>query len=626
VTHSPHPPLPHNTITELLYERIQNLGTPPRCYRTAAQRFISYLQTDFPQLHCLSQLRRDPHLLGWLRSFSEQDPPLSQSTRRIYLLVLRRLLHDLQPGLILSQDFPPRSRKPRPIHKQSSPPQLRRPAPLPHAIFAEIFERQIQALKTTLQNQTVRTYRVTARRFLSYLQITFPQLLQLSELRRDPHVLGWSHSLSQEDPPLSQRTRQVYLVYLRRLFRDLASQGHPLQPGLICSEDSATPPTATARSRLPHLRFGDIFNTRIETLATTLRPSTTAQYRVVADRFLFYLQTDFPQLVDLSALRRNPHLTGWFRRLCEQDPPLCNRSRQQSLLRLRRLFDDLAADGYPVQPGLILREDFPPLPQHLPRALSPDQDHQLQQELRRTDDLLCNALLLTRATGIRIGECIYLALDCLRPLGLNQWALHVPLGKLRTERLVPVDDDVRQIVTRILSLRAEALPSHLANSTHYLLPRGSSTILYRDLRLALHQAAVRIDSSDRITPHRLRHTYATEMIRLGITLPALMDLLGHKDIRMTLRYVQVTQQDLFREFHHTRQNALHRHQMPDLSPAYTPLLASGLSGIRRSLEATRHLLEMFRRQLQDEQSRRKLQRLDKRLLHVAFELDRFRPA
>ena len=38
------------------------------------------------------------------------------------------------------------------------------------------------------------------------------------------------------------------------------------------------------------------------------------------------------------------------------------------------------------------------------------------------------------------------------------------------------------------------------------------------------------------------------MVRLGVSLPALMQLLGHKDIRMTLRYVQVTQQDLQRQF------------------------------------------------------------------------------
>jgi len=58
----------------------------------------------------------------------------------------------------------------------------------------------------------------------------------------------------------------------------------------------------------------------------------------------------------------------------------------------------------------------------------------LQQELRRTDNLAANALLLIRATGIRIGECLDLSLDCLRQLGPGRWALHVPLGKLHTER------------------------------------------------------------------------------------------------------------------------------------------------------------------------------------------------
>src|ERR1019366_2148731 len=72
-----------------------------------------------------------------------------------------------------------------------------------------------------------------------------------------------------------------------------------------------------------------------------------------------------------------------------------------------------------------------------PAALSPEHDRRLQQELRRTGDLPATALLLTRATGRRIGECLDLAPDCLRQLGLDQWALHVPLGKLHTERLVP---------------------------------------------------------------------------------------------------------------------------------------------------------------------------------------------
>jgi len=116
------------------------------------------------------------------------------------------------------------------------------------------------------------------------------------------------------------------------------------------------------------------------------------------------------------------------------------------------------------------------------------------------------------------------------------------------------------------------------------------------------------------------------MIRLGVSLPALMQMLGHKDIRMTMRYVQVTQRDLQREFHLARQHAMQHHHIPEL-PVSSPLSASSdLPGIRRALAATRHLLEMYRRQLQDEKARRKLQRLDKRLFTVVFELDRLATA
>jgi len=111
------------------------------------------------------------------------------------------------------------------------------------------------------------------------------------------------------------------------------------------------------------------------------------------------------------------------------------------------------------------------------------------------------------------------------------------------------------------------------------------------------------------------------MLRLGVSLPALMKLLGHKDIRMTLRYVEVTQQDLQREFHQARQNAAHPHRLPTLAlPKDMP--SAGLPGIRQALEATRHLLEMYRRQLGDEKIRRRLRRLDKRLLTVASQLQR----
>jgi site-specific recombinase XerD len=365
-----------------------------------------------------------------------------------------------------------------------------------------------------------------------------------------------------------------------------------------------------------------IFETQIQTLALTLRPGTVCEYRYVARRFLAYLRAAFPQLRRLSQLRRDPHLLGWFRWLSERQPPLSSSTRIGCLLLLRRLLEDLAANGHRVQPDLIRREDFPPKPHHLPRPLSLQEDQLVQQELRRTDDLYANALLLIRATGIRLGECIHLSLDCLRQLGTEQWALHVPLGKLHTERLVPADTEVRRIVERILTLRTSSPLLRFVHSQGFLLPRqGARSPLTLALQSALARAAKRAGCFTHVTPHRLRHSYATEMLRLGVSLPALMKLLGHKDIRMTLRYLEVTQQDLQREFHQARQNAAHPHRLPTLAlPKDMP--SAGLSSIRQALEATRHLLEMYRRQLGDEKIRRILQRLDKRLLGVASQLQK----
>jgi hypothetical protein len=113
------------------------------------------------------------------------------------------------------------------------------------------------------------------------------------------------------------------------------------------------------------------------------------------------------------------------------------------------------------------------------------------------------------------------------------------------------------------------------------------------------------------------------MVRLGISLPALMHLLGHKDIRMTLRYVSVTQVDLQRQFHLARQNAPLSHHIPHLSLLPDDSMPTpDLPGVCRALHTARHLLEMFRRQLTHEKTRRQLQRLDKRLLDVSSRLER----
>lgn len=365
-----------------------------------------------------------------------------------------------------------------------------------------------------------------------------------------------------------------------------------------------------------------ILEAQVQMLATTRRPKTVKCYRYCAHNFLAYLHTTFPRLHKLSQLRRDPHLLAWFRFLCQQYPSPGNRTRHLHLLTVRRLLRDLANQEHPINPDLIRRQDFPPSDHYLPKPLSLEEDQRLQQQLRLVDTLEVHALRLMRATGIRISECIDLALDCLLQISEQQVALRVPLGKLHSERLVPVDEETQRVVARILELGAlTPVPEH--ESQVFLLPRYWQPVTwYKMLHNTLRHMARAAGCTGRVNPHRLRHSFATEMVRLGVSLPALMRMMGHRDIRMTLRYVEVVQLDLQREFHRAREKTASLYSIPQLPVLSTTAPARvDLATIRQAIVATHRALQLLQPQLEDK-NRRKLRRLAQRLLNVDHELDR----
>jgi len=337
---------------------------------------------------------------------------------------------------------------------------------------------------------------------------------------------------------------------------------------------------------------------RITLLATTLRPSSVSQYRYTVRLFLEYLRQSFPDVERPRQLRRDPHLLGWLeflwmRRVRRTGRPWCTATRAEHVVRLRTLLELLRDHPAAPPPGLLRREDIPRREDVLPRPLTVEQDARLLAELRRrTDDWRANTLLLTRLTGMRIGEAADLSADCLRHLQLDHWALHVPLGKMHTDRWVPVDDEIRTVVARLHFLRT--LPP--AGPPEFLLPRPSGRpVLVTQIRQALHRFAAEAGITAHIVPHQLRHTYATSLLRAGISLPALMKLLGHRSANMTLRYVEITQNDLQREFYHARTAPRHLTPLPPLAVAPDSGGADG-AAVRQRLDGMVRLLEAFRHQ------------------------------
>jgi integrase len=376
------------------------------------------------------------------------------------------------------------------------------------------------------------------------------------------------------------------------------------------------------RFPLPTHPLTKLFEPAVESVTTSLGDASVTSYRGTVRLFLTYLGAQYAEVHSLKQLRRDPHILGWLALLRSHRPPLATITRANYVIYLRRLLEELAwTQHLPDLAHLLGRDDVPRKEHHLPRPLTPEQDELVQQELLRRDDLLSNALLLLRHTGMRISECVDLSFDCLRLVGPGQWAIHVPLGKLKTERLVPVDSVVCQLVERIRSLRPPTAPK----SGPLLLPRPRGRyLMIRKLRAALRDVTAALGIPARIVPHQFRHTYGTEMLRAGVSFAAVIKLLGHKSPHMTLEYLEITQQDLQREFHLALSHP--RHLVPSRTTPPGPAPRADLSGLIDSLMTAQHVLEIYRRNVIDPSVRRLLDRLANRIVKILTQTKKLKPS
>ncbi|MCE7031201.1 site-specific tyrosine recombinase XerD [Lysobacter sp. GX 14042] len=197
--------------------------------------------------------------------------------------------------------------------------------------------------------------------------------------------------------------------------------------------------------------------------------------------------------------------------------------------------------------------DSPRLPRLLPRALA---ESQIEALLRApdTDDplgLRDRAMLeLMYACGLRVSELAGLPSAA---LNLRQGVLRVT-GKGSRDRLVPLGEEARHWVERYL---AEARPVLLGGreaGALFLEPGGTPPTRQAVWRLVKRHAASAGIDPDRLSPHGLRHSFATHLLNHGADLRALQMLLGHSSLSTTQIYTLVAREKLKQlvAMHHPR--------------------------------------------------------------------------
>lgn len=284
----------------------------------------------------------------------------------------------------------------------------------------------------------------------------------------------------------------------------------------------------------------------LERCAATLSRSTVSGTASELAHFGRFLAGHDPSLTSLSDLDRRRHIEPYLNHVAaavnhRTGQTIAASTQRERIQAVGHMLEAIAEWGWPDAPTrrLVFNRDSPRLPHPLPRYLPPDQDRRLVAALQASPNRLrADALLLARATGVRIGELCDLELDCVHEVpGQGAW-LKVPLGKLATERMVPLDEDTLAVIDRIVAHRSPGRPLRHPRDgrlVEFLLTHQGRRVSADTLRDELHRAADEAGIGP-VTPHRLRHTFATALVNAGCSLQSLMAMLGHVSADMSLRY------------------------------------------------------------------------------------------
>jgi integrase/recombinase XerD len=266
-----------------------------------------------------------------------------------------------------------------------------------------------------------------------------------------------------------------------------------------------------------------------------LAPRTVEAYARDLARFADHLEeVGLRRLADV----RRDHVAGFGERLAQAG--LGARSRTRALVATRRLLRHLAASG-------ALREDptdglsTPSYSSPLPRVLRSDESAALIEAACIEGPLGlrdCAMLEVLYGAGLRVSELVGLPLSgidlragWLRVMGKGRKERVVPLGELALEALAIYLDEGRPLLARASKRPSDAV---------FLSRRGTGMTrqnFFTRLRGIARRAGI---ESARISPHVLRHAFATDLLEGGADLRAVQSMLGHADLSTTQIYTHVS--------------------------------------------------------------------------------------
>jgi integrase/recombinase XerD len=273
-----------------------------------------------------------------------------------------------------------------------------------------------------------------------------------------------------------------------------------------------------------------------------LAKNSLASYQSDLRRFGHWLAD---QNLELENLERGP-LTKYFQSL--RSGGITPRSMARSLAAMRGFFRFLVAERH-LQRDPTENLDRPKLWSTLPHSLQPSEvEALLAAPDRSTPAGLRDAAMLELlyATGLRVSELIRVRLD---DLVLDADFLRT-IGKGSKERVVPFGESARRaILTYIETARPQF---DKRGDPHLFLSNRGRPMSRQSFWMKIVKYARQAGFTGRISPHVLRHSFATHLLENGADLRSVQLMLGHADISTTQIYTHVSRarlQKMYDQFH-----------------------------------------------------------------------------
>lgn len=255
-----------------------------------------------------------------------------------------------------------------------------------------------------------------------------------------------------------------------------------------------------------------------------------------------------PQTPSLASVAEE-HLSAFLASL--YDVGICARSQARIVSGLRSFFKFLFLEGYiEYDPAQML--EFPKLPEHLPEVLTLEEIDNMEAaiDFGKAEAQRNLAIIETLySCGLRVSELCALRLS---KVSMDQGVLMVD-GKGNKQRIVPMSDSAIDEINAYLPYR-QTLPIKPGEEDYLFLNRRGHRLTRVMVFYIIRDLAEKAGIKRTISPHTLRHSFATHLLEGGANLRAIQMMLGHESIATTQIYLHTDTHSLRREItlHHPR--------------------------------------------------------------------------